>query len=109
MLGPPQNIRLESSQNLSQSTTVTLEWDGPNVGIPVDYYRVNVSPHPPSEVPSNVSDSSITLNLQYNVQYTVNVAAVNCIGSSNTTFSFNFGNYHCHNYYKLTLILFDLQ
>ena len=100
MLGPPQNIQLESSQNFSRLTNVTLEWDAPSVGTPIDYYRVNISPHPPSDVPSNVSDSSIALTLEYNVQYTVNVAAVNCIGSSNTTFSFKFGNKYCHNYWS---------
>ena len=92
ILGPPQDIQLESSQNLSQTTVVRLEWNAPIVGTPVDYYRVNISPQPPSGVPSNVSDPSITLTLQYNVQYTVNVAAVNCIGPSNATFSFNLGN-----------------
>ena len=60
---------------------VTLQWDAP-VGSAVDNYNIAISPNPSSGVPPSTSVTQTTITLQYNVNYTVQLTAVNCIGDS---------------------------
>ncbi len=68
--------------------TVMFEWDSPGGSgseAIVDNYTITVNPMPVSHPISNVVLSSPwNVTLSYNVIYTATIAAVNCIGESNT-------------------------
>ena len=63
---------------------VTLQWDAP-VGSAVDNYSIAVSPIPLSGAPFSTTVTQTTITLQYNVNYTLQITAVNCIGDGTLT------------------------
>ena len=74
-------------------STVTFEWDPPPGSGPesiVDNYTIIITPTPVSHSMNNVvlySPWNVTLN--YNVEYTATITAVNCAGKSNSYILFN--------------------
>ena len=76
----PQNVRISSTQNGTGSSLVTLQWDPPsdNGGDEVDSYNLTVSGGISRSV---ITDTTASIELSYNVEYTVRVSATNCAGS----------------------------
>ena len=76
----PQNVRISSTQNGTESSLVTLQWDPPsdNGGAEVDSYNLTVSG---GISRSGITDTTASIELSYNVEYTVRVSATNCAGS----------------------------
>ncbi len=76
-----------TSYNATVSAIVTFQWDLPlGGGTPafiVDSYLIVVAPEPLSNPSSNVVFvSTWTVTLEYNIEYTVTIMAVNCVGES---------------------------
>ena len=67
-------------------TTVTLDWDPPQgsgPGTVVDNYTVSISPDPPYQPATNIVPSPPwNITLGHNVQYNINLTAINCAGST---------------------------
>ena len=76
----PQNVRISSTQNGTESSLVTFQWDPPsdNGGDEVDSYNLTVSGGISRSV---ITDTTASIELSYNVEYTVRVLATNCAGS----------------------------
>ena len=79
-----QNIGIATFQNSSNSSMVTLQWDAP-VGSAVDNYSIAISPNPLSGALLSTTATQTTITLQYNVNYTLQITAVNCIGDGTLT------------------------
>ena len=75
-----QNLRITSTQNGSESSLVTLQWDQPsdNGGDEVDSYNLTISG---GINRSSITDTTASIELSYNVEYTVRVSATNCADS----------------------------
>ena len=76
-----------TSYNATVSAIVTFQWSLPlGGGTPafiVDSYLIVVAPEPLSHPSSNVVNvPTWTVFLEYNVEYTVTIMAVNCVGES---------------------------
>lgn len=68
---------------------VTLLWDPPQGMGPqfvVDYYRIIVSPPPLSDRINLVNTSYLIVTLDYNLEYTAILTAINCAGESSPLF-----------------------
>ena len=76
----PQNLRITSTQNRTELSLVTFQWDPPsdNGGDEVDSYNLTVSG---GISRSGITDTTASIELSYNVEYTVRVSATNCAGS----------------------------
>ena len=76
----PQNLRITSTQNRTETSLVTLQWGPPsdNGGDEVDSYNLTVSGGISRSV---ITDTTASIELSYNVDHTVRVSATNCAGS----------------------------
>ena len=72
-----QSVLATNIQNSSGSSLVTLTPTGPAV----DNYSVIIDPLPLSGAPSTAINPWSTVTFGYNINYTISVRAVNCIGS----------------------------
>ena len=74
------------NDRLHYNTTITLEWDPPQGSGPeavVDYYLIVVTPRPLSHPVSNkVYSTPWSVTLEYNIEHTAVITAVNCAGES---------------------------
>ena len=81
------NISEEFHGNLE--TTVMLSWERPGGSGPeavVDNYTISISPPPPYQPTTNlVRSSPWNVTLTHNVEYTINITAMNCVGRSGST------------------------
>ena len=86
----PVTVTLNDRQNDAHNVSVTLSW---SLVTEADNYTVTVFPHFESGLSMfTVNMNSLTLAFNYNTSYTVNIAAVNCAGTSNAAnTSFIFG------------------
>ena len=86
------------------SVSVTLTWTS-NTG--ADHYTVAVLPQLQSRDPMfNVSTTSLSLTLNYNTLYFINITASNCAGSSNSlNTSFIIGLYDGISCYSCVIII----
>ena len=80
---PPTNLTLVKNEDMSSS--YTLHWQSSsNKSRSADNYTVTItdssSPSPPQT--SITSDSSLSVDLSHNINYTVSVRATNCAGDS---------------------------
>ena len=88
----PRSPQLSNFLNNSNTAMATLQWDTPD-GSAVDNYSVTISP-PADPLPVIIAFPmpSLTLTLQYNTLYMVNLTGANCVGNGDTlTFSFELG------------------
>ena len=78
----PQNLRITNThgQNGTETSLVTFQWDPPsdNGGDDVDSYNLTVSGGISRSV---ITDTTASIELPYNVEYTVRVSATTCAGS----------------------------
>lgn len=75
----PQNLRISNTQNENASANVTFQWEMPldNGGDDMNKYILTVSP---GSGLSSVTVTMATIELAYNIEYTVRVSATNCAG-----------------------------
>ena len=90
----PRNPMLEFD-NRTNTSVVTLQWAPPTSTGGVDIsYVLTVSP-PPVSGSTVTTQTSTDITVSYNIQYSVNIRATNCAGSSqDTTVMFELGK-HC--------------
>ena len=77
------------SDTLHYNTTITFEWWEPPPGrgpeTIVDYYQIVVTPRPLSHPVSNIVHSTPwSVTLEYNIEHTAVITAVNCAGESSS-------------------------
>ncbi len=79
----PLNPIISSTQNQSDASIITLEWDPPSFtgGVSVSYV-LTISPIPLSGSPVTVETTSTQITVSYNTRYNVTIRAVNCAGNS---------------------------
>lgn len=80
----PVNFDVTEQYDTLSNTTITFSWDPPQgygVKTVVDYYLLSITPTslypPPSTV---VNGTSVNVTVQYNLDYTATLSAVNCAG-----------------------------
>ena len=84
---------------LHYNTTITFEWDPPPGSGPeaiVDYYSIIVTPRPLSHPILNIVFSTLwNVTLNYNIEHTAIITAVNCAGESSpfTLLNIEFSEY----------------
>ena len=81
---PPVIIDVtRSQQRFAESVIVTIEWNPPvnSSGADIDNYTVSVSPSTQLSA-TVVTSTNVTVTAEYNVNYTLNIVATNCAGSS---------------------------
>lgn len=82
----PASFIISREYHEDMETTITLEWDPPQGNGPesiVDNYTVSISPDPPYDPainPTLLPPWNVTLT--HNVEYIINVTALNCLGKS---------------------------
>ena len=107
----PRSVQLTSIQNNTKSSTVTLQWDAPP-GTAVDNYSVTVDPPFLSgpAIPGARLRRTLTLILQYNINYIINITGVNCIGrGSSVTNQLSLGNTIAYSWAPLYSYYWTLQ
>ena len=78
----PERVNITDDNYVSDSVSVTLTWSS-SAG--ADIYTVVVLPQLQSTDPVfTVNTNSLSLTLQYNTQYFLNITASNCAGRSNS-------------------------
>ena len=86
----PTSYNISGQFDTLSNTTITFSWDlpqGSGVRTIVDDYIFSISPKPLSHPITNVLKSaSINVTLEYNLEYTALLEAVNCAGKSDTIF-----------------------
>ena len=69
------------------NTTIRFEWDPPQGRGPdavVDFYLISILPRPLSHPITSVAYSTAwNATIEYNMEYTVSITAVNCAGEGN--------------------------
>ncbi len=86
----PSGFNITGEVYTVTNLTVTFEWDEPQGSGPqaiVDTYTITIAPEPLS--PSGIdmlpnSPQSLNVTLDYNINYTATITAVNCAGESET-------------------------
>ena len=85
----PTGFNITGLYHGTMETTITLEWDPPDGSGPeaiVDNYTISISPDPPYKPAINfVLLPPWNVTLTHNVEYTINVTALNCFGESSPT------------------------
>ena len=83
---PPQSPNISTIQYASQNITVVIQWGYPQYdgGSPVDNYTVILVGPGAVQLSTTITASvhaMTTLLLDYNKEYSVNIAATNCVGT----------------------------
>ena len=93
----PERVNISNASYGRDSVSVTVTW---STSTGADNYTVVVLPQLQSADPMfTVNTNSLSLTLQYNIQYFVNITASNCAGRSNSlSNSFIIGLYMYINY-----------
>ena len=85
---PPTGFTVSQEYHSNLETTVTLSWDQPGGSGPeaiVDNYTLSISPQPLYQPEINyVHTSPWNVTLAHNVEYNINITAINCAGRSET-------------------------
>ncbi len=105
--GPPSTIRHSISSNSANEVSVSVKWDPPTETGGSLTYTVTVSP--PAQFSAIVlTSTSVTVTVQYNVDYTVSIVATNCAGNSATAeYNFSTGELTASLYQQAILIFFN--
>ncbi len=85
--GAPSTIKHSIPSNSANEVSVSVQWDPPTETGGRDDLTYTVTVSPPSQLSATVLTStsrSVTVTVQYNVDYTVSVVATNCAGNSTT-------------------------
>ena len=83
----PSGLTLTNdSFHIGFEAVIYLEWDLPLGRGPeaiVDNYTISISPNPPYESAINfISSNSWNVTLLHNIEYSLNLTAINCVGES---------------------------
>ena len=82
----PTGFSIAEMYHDDMETTITLNWDTPQDFV-VDNYTLSISPAPQYQPENNlVSLPPWNVTVSHNQVYTVNITAMNCLGSSGTAF-----------------------
>ena len=94
----PSDFNITNITFQSTSVFVNTEWDLPQGSGPedvMDSYNITITTIPISEPISNLTQfTEFSLSVNYNVEYTITLFAMNCAGeSSPTTINLEFGEF----------------
>ena len=94
----PSGFNILNVTFLSTSVFVNTEWDVPQRSSPesvMDSYNITITTIPISDPISNLTQfTEFIVFANYNVEYTITLFAMNCVGeSSPTTINFKFGEF----------------
>ena len=76
----PTNFNITEQYDGIRDATITLNWSPPQGGAIVEYYNITVTPSRP--VSSMLYAPPVNVTLDYNVEYNISIASVNCAGES---------------------------